>query len=521
MALAATSLALALACTPDVQLGAPCVYDSECARGLACRLGRCREQCRSHVDCGDGAECLQVDGLRVCRLRDEARCGADECGVGLACADGECRLRCVSADDCVDGACVASSEGDVCVRDDSARDAGSPPSDASAPDAGIVTCGDGEPCAYGPCEAGACDDAADLALGWDHGCVRRVSGAVDCTGSNAGGQLAAPPTLGSRPTLATVEGLPAASELAAGQRHTCARDASGRVWCWGSLPGRGTQRVPTVVLDGPTRRVVAFDASTCVLRDADLVCWGRDQTGELGDAVVHADCGGDTSCSSAPVPVAGIDGARVVDVSLGAHHGCVVLDDGSARCWGADHRHQLGTGTTAPDTCDLYGEDIPCAQTPQLVATSEELVEISCGHLHTCARTREGRVLCWGSNDEGEVGDGTRVDVQLPTLLGGLDDVREIGTGAAFSCARRGNGTVWCWGTDYAGQLGTGGTERSTAPVQSMASDAASLTVGFGHACIRTSSGGVRCWGRDEIGQVGDGEANDAERVPVDVRLER
>lgn len=72
---------------------------------------------------------------------------------------------------------------------------------------------------------------------------------------------------------------------------------------------------------------------------------------------------------------------------------------------------------------------------------------LSLGARHSCALHASGRVLCWGANGHGQVGDGTQQDRESPTLVLGLDDAIAIGAGGYNSCAvRRERGVVVCWG---------------------------------------------------------------------------
>jgi serine/threonine-protein kinase len=49
---------------------------------------------------------------------------------------------------------------------------------------------------------------------------------------------------------------------------------------------------------------------------------------------------------------------------------------------------------------------------------SEAAVAVSASEGHTCALSEAGSVYCWGSNDRGELGDGTTTDRLQPTLIG-------------------------------------------------------------------------------------------------------
>ena len=92
---------------------------------------------------------------------------------------------------------------------------------------------------------------------------------------------------------------------------------------------------------------------------------------------------------------------------------------------------------------------------------------IDVGDVHACALRRTGRVLCWGRNEFGAVGDGTMGPSTVrptPVEVQGLADVASIALGGAHSCARRRDGEILCWGVNNFGQLGDGSNVLWPAP---------------------------------------------------------
>jgi alpha-tubulin suppressor-like RCC1 family protein len=126
---------------------------------------------------------------------------------------------------------------------------------------------------------------------------------------------------------------------------------------------------------------------------------------------------------------------------------------------------------------------------------------------HVCALRDTGRVACWGSNSEGQLGDGSTTQRLVPVAVQGLNDAVDLAAGEEFTCAVRATGAVVCWGTSALGQLGvayTPTTPRSTTPsVVPGVSDATQVDAGRYHACARSSTGVVTCWGGNSSGQAG------------------
>ena len=130
-------------------------------------------------------------------------------------------------------------------------------------------------------------------------------------------------------------------------------------------------------------------------REGVVRCWGgANRFGELGQPSC-ADAGCDTSFEAAPPLPLG----DVTSFALGLVHSCALDRNGQVQCWGASGWAQLGDGEGTRDRAR-----------PERIRAAGPFVEIVAGYTHTCARTAEGAVWCWGRNDGGQVGVGDRSD---------------------------------------------------------------------------------------------------------------
>src|SRR3989339_327056 len=137
---------------------------------------------------------------------------------------------------------------------------------------------------------------------------------------------------------------------------------------------------------------------------------------------------------------------------------------------------------------------------------------ISAGYYHTCGiRANDSRVLCWGSGDYGQLGDGSNAthNTLNPNITTDSSIYTSISTGTMHTCGIRSNDSrVMCWGQGTSGQLGDGQTIVSK-PNPNVTTDSSayiSINTGEYHTCgIRANDSRVMCWGQATYGQLGDG----------------
>jgi alpha-tubulin suppressor-like RCC1 family protein len=296
--------------------------------------------------------------------------------------------------------------------------------------------------------------ATRIAAGDEFACALLSNGTAKCWGLGESGQRGD----GTFSTFAfvpvTVNGLSGAVGLAAGYGHTCALLSNGTMRCWGENRegqlGNGTTATPgtaqpvTVTgISGATAFTTGGYHTCALLGNGTVRCWGRNQ-GQLGN--------GTYTGSSTPVAVTGLTG--VTAVSGGGAHTCAVLSDDTVRCWGENLFGQLGNGSTTTAT------------TPVAVAGLSGVVDVSAGWRHTCALLGNGTIQCWGQGQFGQLGNGSTTNRTTPVAVSGITGA--VGVTAGWwhhSCALLGGGAVRCWGANDWGQFGSGTRTNSSTPV--------------------------------------------------------
>jgi alpha-tubulin suppressor-like RCC1 family protein len=402
-----------------------------------------------------------------------------------------------------------------------------------------------------------------VAAGRRHSCAifsRRDTGApsgvhrsVRCWGWNQYGQLGDGTTV-SRLVPVTVRGnLTDPVAVTVGEHHSCALESAGTVRCWGrgshgqlgdgrtpvpGGPGQPNQPPPTQttplfpvryipvgsVNDVEATAIAAGREHTCaVLVDTSVVCWGRNQAGQLGNATV-----GEPAFSvratrvKAPVGEVALTGVAAIDA--GGDTTCVLtIVLRQVSCWGDAASGKLGEASAVPT-----GRVVP------LPAFGSFIERVRVGDRHMCAlavrnvddvlRPNPGAVQCLGVGADGRLGDGTGLDRVAPVLVRVGGDVSftpmiDVSAGARFSCGRRAvDRALVCWGSNSANQLGgvfLAGFSNVPIVLASLPSSDG-LVSGDAHACAMRDID-LLCWGDNLFGQLGDGTFGSGGSGPVSV----
>ena len=174
---------------------------------------------------------------------------------------------------------------------------------------------------------------------------------------------------------------------------------------------------------------------------------GEAQYGQLG----YGDTTDKTSPDSSSIDLG--TGRTAIQIACGSNHTCVILDDGTVKCWGYNNNGQLGLGDTnnRGDGSSEMGDNLPIVD----LGTGRTAVQISASQSHTCVIPDDGSVKCWGNNIDGQLGygdtnnrgDGSNEMNNLPVVdLGTGRTAIQISSGNNHTCVILDNGSVKCWG---------------------------------------------------------------------------
>src|SRR5437588_1067427 len=146
-----------------------------------------------------------------------------------------------------------------------------------------------------------------------------------------------------------------------------------------------------------------------------------------------------------PVQVNGLSG--VTAMAAGWYHSVALKSDGTVWAWGSNLDGQLGNGTTTLDST-----------TPVQVSGLSGVTAIAASFRHSLALKSDGTMWGWGDNTYGDLGDGTTFTRNSPVQVSGLSGVTAIAAGLWHSLAVESDGSAWAWGDNLSGGVGSSTT---------------------------------------------------------------
>ena len=211
-----------------------------------------------------------------------------------------------------------------------------------------------------------------------------------------------------------------------------------------------------------------------------------------------------------------VTGSVAFAATSGAHT-CAVTEAGATLCWGSHSDGQLGVATV-DSTCS----GAACTREPQEVTGAPVFVDLALSGDSSCGLAADGAAWCWGSNVEGQLGDGTRTGrwEPMPVLGGHVFSNIEAESGRA--CGLDAAAVMQCWGQGRAG-FGNGGESVSADLPISAAGELAVSTfaIGFDTQCVVALSGLTWCWGANPEGAIGNGRSQSFALVTTPARVIR
>ncbi len=292
------------------------------------------------------------------------------------------------------------------------------------------------------------------------------------------------------PTL--VKGINNATQVTTGYYSSCATLDNQALTCWGravifnkssltsthlqpiTVPFNPDVKLLTGTPKSITQAVTGDDFMCLLLEDKTVMCKGANDQGQLGI--------GNQDAKTQLTLVPNLN--NVIQLSAGYQHVCALLENNTVKCWGYNDHGQLGEGSTSHQA------------TPTLVQNISTATQIGTGEYHSCALLQDKRVKCWGANNSKQLtaaaGTGNKTS---PFAIAGLTGVTQISVGKYHTCALKGNKKVACWGRNDAGQSSGAANPVGTPTEVATLANVTQISTGSYYSCALLENQQVKCWG--------------------------
>ncbi|RLT29548.1 MAG: hypothetical protein DWI54_07535, partial [Chloroflexi bacterium] len=275
-----------------------------------------------------------------------------------------------------------------------------------------------------------------VSAGVAHTCAILNDDTLKCWGANTSGQLGYGDTVAlSAPSAAVVpfENGRTVRAVSAGIAHTCVILDGNSVHCWGNNADGQLGLENATALNAPSANPVNLgadltatqissrgDHSCAILNDGSVKCWGNNLKGQLGQnnansLLANIGTAADQMGDNLPAITLG-DGRTALSIttsnlatagSSSFGNTCVILDDYTVKCWGANALFQLGRGTGPTTSSTGVAPGQMAALVPISLGTGLNAMQISLGAQHVCTVLGGYTIKCWGWGGRGQLGHGS------------------------------------------------------------------------------------------------------------------
>ena len=287
------------------------------------------------------------------------------------------------------------------------------------------------------------DNVVSVSLGDTHSAAITSDGGLYMWGSNYHGQLGDGTDTNKNIPIKVMDNV---ISVSLGYNHSAAITTDGSLYTWGynneGQLGDGTnisRNTPMKIMDNVSLVNLFYHSSAAITIDGSLYTWGNNQNASLGD--------GTRKHRNTPVKIMN----NVSSVNLTNNFGCsAITTDRVLYTWGG-----------ILDDYTMKDKGLP-------VKTMNNVFSVEGAGSYNAAITTNGSLYMWGHNSNGELGDGTTADQSIPVNI--MDSIMSVNLSGSmwgnFSAAITTDGELYMWGSNNYGQLGNGTSENSLVPVK-------------------------------------------------------
>lgn len=258
-------------------------------------------------------------------------------------------------------------------------------------------------------------------------------------------------------------------DIACGLGHTLFLTNTGRVYAWGN-GGNGRlglgdlhDRNEACLISGLQEEIISqivcgASHSLALTNKGQVYAWGKNTQGQCGQ--------GNLEDQLKPMVVKRLAELSIVQITAGWEHSISLTQDGKMYSWGCGYKDNR-RGIIPPVLGLGHSE---CRPIPELISSIEstKIVSIASGWDHCLALDEKGKLLSWGSGQNGKLGQNNEENIAIPCYVNALDNVKIVSysAGCEHSAAISEDGLLFMWGHGEGGRLGMGNSTPTLVPIE-------------------------------------------------------
>ncbi len=193
------------------------------------------------------------------------------------------------------------------------------------------------------------------------------------------------------------------------------------------------------------------------------------------------------------------------EMHAGRNFTIALKDDNTLWAFGSDQYGQLGNGTSS------YSENAI------QIGTDSDWSQIAVADHSVLAIKTNGTLWAWGRNESGQLGIGTIIDAIEPTQVGSANNWQQVAIGRWGAMGIKTNSSLWAWGKNDLGMLGDGTTTDQLSPVQiGTENNWSKVAMGYYHTLAIKMNGTLWSWGSNVFNQI-NGSIDEVVNAPTQV----
>lgn len=198
-------------------------------------------------------------------------------------------------------------------------------------------------------------------------------------------------------------------------------------------------------------------------------------------------------------------GTGVASIHTGYYANFAIMKDGSVKAWGSNSFNMLGVDSDEKKITTPQDVELP----------NKKAIKVDCMDASNIILMKDGTIYSCGGNKKGQLGLGDTTDVSKFTQIKSLgENVVDIACGIDCTYVTLKDGNIYCFGSNSYGQLAVSSTGSILTPTKTRYTTSTVLKISpaYFYTLLLKVDGTVEGYGYNTDGQLGNGTITNTEK---------